>query len=84
LRDWRDTLVAIAPFVDCARRLGFDAATVLGPIAARGSPEFRELFDRFVRRTDVTLAAFAWELVETPVGPAYRSTLGVPDAKSLG
>jgi hypothetical protein len=83
VQDWRDTLVALTPFVDCARRLGYKPATVLQPIAARGSPEFRRLFDGFVRRADVTLAAFAWELVETPAGPAYRSTLGDPGAKSI-
>ncbi len=51
---------------------GFDPITVLGPIAAAGPAWFRETFDGFVRRTDVTLEAFGWTVVETPSGPAYR------------
>lgn len=70
--DWRDELVDMTPFVDCARRLGLDPATALGPVATTGPTELRELFDGFVRRTDVTLAAFGWELVDTPDGPVYR------------
>jgi hypothetical protein len=70
--DDRDEMISLAPFVDCARRLGLDPATVLGPVAAGGPPWFRDLFDRFVVRTDVTLGAFGWTLAETPDGPAYR------------
>jgi hypothetical protein len=70
--DPRDTMISLAPFLDCARRLGVDPAATLGPIAAGGPEWFRATFDAFVRRTDVTLAAFGWSLVETPDGPAYR------------
>lgn len=73
-RGWdpRDAMINMTPFIDCARRLGFDPITVLGPIATTGPAWFRETFDRFVRRSDVTLEAFGWTLVETPRGPAYR------------
>jgi hypothetical protein len=77
--DARDAMISLAPFVDCARRLGLDPREVLGPVAVRGPAWFHATFERFVVRTDITLAAFGWMLVETPDGPAYR--LGhAPDA----
>jgi hypothetical protein len=77
--DQRDTMINMTPFVDCARRLGHDPAMVLAPAAANGAEWFRETFDGFVRRSDVTLAAFGWSIVETPDGPAYR--FAWPDLK---
>jgi hypothetical protein len=70
--DPRDTMISLAAFVDCARRLGVDAAPLLGPIAATGPAWFRETFDGFVRRTDYVLLDFGWRVVETPGGRAYR------------
>ena len=70
--DPRDAMISLAPFLDCARRLGLDPIDVLGPIAANGPDWYSETFDAFARRTDITLAAFGWSLVETPEGPAYR------------
>jgi hypothetical protein len=70
--DPRDAMINMTPFVDCARRLGHDPASVLGPIAATGADWFRETFDSFARRTDVTLAAFGWSIAETHEGPSYR------------
>ena len=67
----RDEMVSLAPFIDCARRIGVDPAATLAPIAATGSEEVRELFEMFVARTDVTLQAFGWSLVDTPSGPSY-------------
>jgi hypothetical protein len=37
-----------------------------------------DTFDGFVRRSDVTLAAFGWSVVETPDGPAYRFAWPTP------
>lgn len=70
--DPRDEMLSLTPFVDCCRRLGGDPATEFGPIAATGAPWVRETFEMFVRRTDITLGAFGWSIVETPDGPAYR------------
>ena len=70
--DPRDAMIDMTPFIDCARRLGFDPMVLLGPIAATGPAWFRETFDAFVRRADVTLEAFGWSVVDTPEGPAYR------------
>jgi len=70
--DPRDAMISLAPFIDCARRLGLDPVAVLGPIAHTGAEWFGQAFDAFVIRSDVTLAAFGWSLVATPNGPAYR------------
>jgi len=70
--DSRDEMLSLAAFFDCARRLGEDPAALLGP-SSRGGPDwFVETFDGFAKRTDVTLAAFGWSVVETPEGPEYR------------
>jgi len=70
--DPRDEMLDLAALTDCARRLERDPAELLGPVAAAGPPWLAELFLTFVRRTDVTLAAFGWSIVATPDGPAYR------------
>jgi hypothetical protein len=76
--DQRDAMINMTPFVDCARRLGHDPAEALGSVAATGAEWFRETFDAFVRRSDVTLAAFGWSIVETPEGPAYHFAWPTP------
>jgi hypothetical protein len=70
--DARDEMLDLAALVDCARRLGREPAELLGPVAAAGPTWLAELFETFARRTDVTLAAFGWSILETPDGPAYR------------
>ncbi|HET9681975.1 MAG TPA: hypothetical protein VFP19_08045 [Candidatus Limnocylindrales bacterium] len=70
--DPRDEMLDLAALVDCARRLGADPAELLGPIAAAGPPWLADLFATFVRRTDVTLGAFGWSIVEESDGQAYR------------
>jgi diguanylate cyclase (GGDEF)-like protein len=67
-----DLRTALAPFLDCARRLGHDPASALAQAAATGGPRLQEVFAAFARRTDVRLAAFGWSVVEMAGGPAYR------------
>jgi hypothetical protein len=76
--DPRDAMIDMTPFIDCARRLGVDPAVALGPIAATGADWFRDTFEEFVARSDVTLAAFGWSIVETPQGQAYRFAWPTP------
>ena len=65
-------MLSLAAFFDCARRLGEDPAELLGP-SSRGAPDwFVQTFDAFAKRTDVTLGAFGWTVLDTPEGPAYR------------
>jgi hypothetical protein len=70
--DQRDAMISLMPFVDCATRLGHDPAEALRPAVAAAPDWYREMFDSFVGRSDLTLAAFGWSVVETPEGPAYR------------
>jgi hypothetical protein len=76
--DSRDTMVGLAPFLDCARRLGHDPEVLLGPIAKAGAEWFQQLFEGFVRRSDVTLGNFGWSLAMDPDGPRYFCTVGIP------
>jgi hypothetical protein len=70
--DVRDVLVALAPYHDCARRLGADPVEVFD-LAAAGAPDAaRELAMTFARRDDVTLEAFGWVLTDLPDGPCYE------------
>jgi hypothetical protein len=73
-RGWdpRDTMISLAAFVDCARRLGADPVALLGPAAATGPDWFRETFEAFVRRENLVLRDFGWSIRETADGPAYR------------
>jgi hypothetical protein len=70
--DPRDEMLDLAALVDCARRLGTDPAELFEPVVAAAPVWLAELFRTFVRRTDITLTAFGWSIVDTPEGPAYR------------
>ena len=78
LSDWRDLLVTLAPFHDCARRIGAEPSAVFARAAAAGPPSLRETVAEFGARTDVTPGSFAFVLEQTPDGPRYRCTLGDP------
>ena len=71
--DTRDLLVALAPYYDCAGRLGVDPCALFEQVAEAGPPELTDAVRDFGRRNDVTLAAFGWTVVETPDGPRYGS-----------
>lgn len=70
--DPRDEWIAMTPYVDCARRLGLDAAAALSPVVADAPAWYRDAFERFVARTDITLGPFGWALVDGDEGPEYR------------
>ena len=72
LRDDRDLMVALAPFHDCARRLGLDVAAEFREAAERGPESLRDVVTTFGERRDVTPGAFAYALVEGPRGPSYQ------------
>jgi hypothetical protein len=72
VRDFRDLLMALAPFHDCARKLGLDAAAEFRAAAAEGPASLRDVVAEFGARHDITPAAFAFTVVDEPGGPAYR------------
>ena len=70
--DFRDVLVGLAVYVDCARRLDIDPVELFDSASTGRSEGMRELATGFARRTDVTLDAFGWRLESRPEGPCYR------------
>jgi hypothetical protein len=72
LKDWRDLLVAMAPYHDCATRLRLDPARLFEDVSRDAPPELADVVRRFGLRTDVTPSAFGFELTELPEGPAYE------------
>jgi hypothetical protein len=72
LRDWRDLLVALAPYHDCARRLGLDPTVVFDEAAEEAAADLQEIIRRFGRRRDVTPRGFGFKVVDAPVGPQYE------------
>ncbi|HXH97044.1 MAG TPA: hypothetical protein VNH40_07520 [Gaiellaceae bacterium] len=74
LLDWRDLLVALAPYHDCATRLGLDPTAEFAAVAAAGPEELRDLIRSFGRRDDITPGAFGFRLVDAAEGPRYEWT----------
>jgi hypothetical protein len=70
--DFRDVLVTLAPYHDCARRLGLDPAALFREVAVDLPNSVAELAQTFGGRIDVTLAAFGWRLDNSPLGPIYH------------
>ena len=70
--DQRDAMIGLAPFVDCARRIGQDPGDLLGPVVASCPPWLRQAFAATIGYPDVTLEALGWTVVNTDDGPAYR------------
>ncbi|MFJ8582367.1 hypothetical protein [Micromonospora sp. NPDC093277] len=71
--DDRDLMVGLAlPWI-VAQQLGVSPATVFATVSdSLPDGPVAELFKTFGARTDVTLEAFAWELVTTGSGPDFR------------
>jgi hypothetical protein len=72
LRDHRDLMAVLAPFHDCARRLGLDVAVAFREAAEGGPESLREVVTAFGERHDATPGAFGYVLVEGPKGPSYQ------------
>jgi hypothetical protein len=70
--DWRDVLVGLAPYYDCAMRLGIDPVELLERASKDLNEQTRELARTFAGRSDITLHAFGWMLASTSEGPCYQ------------
>jgi hypothetical protein len=81
VKDDRDLMVALAPFHDCARRLGIDVEQMFARVADRGPPSLAATVRSFGARRDVDPSSFGYRIEETPEGPRYRSRL--MDAEDL-
>ena len=65
-------MLALAPYHDCAKRLGLDPASVFGEVAVDAPPGLRDVVRTFGARRDVTLHGFGYTLTEGPGGLSYR------------
>jgi hypothetical protein len=70
--DWRDLLVALAPYHHCAQVLEMDIPQLFDQAARYALPELAKYFETFGRRTEVTLRAFGWVDVQTEHGMRLR------------
>jgi hypothetical protein len=68
-KDRRDLMLGLAPFHDCARRLGLDVGQIFND-AAGG--EAAQVARDFGKRSDVTPDAFAYAVESGLDGPRYR------------
>ena len=73
LKDVRDLMMALAPYHDCARRLGADVPVLFRRAAAASPASLRAVVEEFGRRKDVTPPGFGFRFEDTPEGPSYRS-----------
>ncbi len=71
--DQDEVISGLAPFLDCARRLGEDPGPLFERASAGAEPSLAELARELARREDVDLGAFGWRLDESPLGPEYTT-----------
>jgi hypothetical protein len=71
-KDPRDLMLGLAPFHDCARRLGLDVRQVFNDAADAVDGEAAQVARDFGQRSDVTADAFAYVVESGPDGPMYR------------
>jgi hypothetical protein len=75
-RDDRDVMVGLAVFYFVAQQVGLVPSDLFGEIASYLPDGWvPDLLREFGARQDITLKAFAWQLVQTPDGPDFLRTL---------
>jgi hypothetical protein len=72
VRDWRDDLVAFAPYHYAAQELGQSPVDLFDDAALCAVPDLASVMQTFGRRQDVTLGAFGWRRIQTPEGPTLE------------
>ena len=84
-KDHRDLMVVLAPYHDCAQRLGLDPAKEFRDAATDGPPSLWEVVQTFGERHDVTLASFDYSLAQGPEGLSYRrsTSMSAADIREL-
>jgi hypothetical protein len=72
LKDWRDLLVAMAPYHDCAARIGLDPVRFFDEVSREAPPTLARTVRTFGERTDITPSAFGFTLTTSREGLAYE------------
>ena len=65
-------MVVLAPYHDCACRLGLDPVKFFENAAAAAPASLRETVVSFGRRDDITPEAFRFAVVDAADGPRYE------------
>ena len=73
--DYRDLMATLAPYHDCARRLGVIPADVFDVVASGAPTKLRDIVRTFGRRTDIGPDNFGFAVVDGADGPEYHSRL---------
>jgi hypothetical protein len=69
--DQRDLMIVLAPYYDCAKRLGLDPASFFDEAAHAAPRSLQGAVSSFGRRDDVTPEAFGFAVVDDADGPRY-------------
>ena len=72
--DWRDLVMDLAPYHDCARRIGLDPRVLFEWIARRLPADVAGTVRQLGKRREVKGEEFGFALVEEPEGPRYYWT----------
>lgn len=72
VHDWRDDLIAFAPYFCVAQELGLAPLALFDDAASYAVPSLGTVMQSFGRRRDITLEAFGWRRIETPDGPTLE------------
>jgi hypothetical protein len=72
LKDDRDLMVAMAPYHDCAVRLGLDPGGLFDDVAREAPQALANTVRAFGQRTDITQSAFGFTLTTSQGGIAYE------------
>jgi hypothetical protein len=72
--DWRDLVMDLAPYHDCARRLGLDPRVLFEWIARKLPAEVAGTVRALGKREEVAPEEFGFALVDDPDGPRYYWT----------
>lgn len=72
--DWRDLLMDLAPYHDCARRIGIDPRVLFEWIARKLPGDVAAQIRALGKRPELDPAEFGFALVDEPDGPRYYWT----------
>jgi hypothetical protein len=72
LKDSRDLLMAMAPYHDCASRIGLDPGRFFAEVSREAPPTLAGTVLTFGHRTDITPSAFGFTVTTSREGPAYE------------
>lgn len=72
--DWRDLVIDLAPYHDCARRLGLPPKALFEWVARQLPPDVAGTVRALGQREEIDPAEFGFTLVEDEDGPRYYWT----------